>query len=107
MTRAQEDFRAAFARMAAEAIISRFEVASLLATTPGAVTQMAYRGELPPTAFPTKRRACWFVGDIRRWLINAAEERARVTSQEVKESAPAPTRIGRPRLPSGVRQGGK
>lgn len=44
MTRAQDDFRAAFSRMAAEAVINRFKLASLLATTPGAVTQMAYRG---------------------------------------------------------------
>lgn len=100
MTRVQEDFRAAFARMAAETVINRIELAALLATSPGAITQMAYRGELPPRAFPAKRRACWFVGDIRRWLTQAAEERAKATSQDVR--GPAPARIGRPRLSAGV-----
>jgi hypothetical protein len=101
MTKALEDFRAVFARMAAEAVINRIELASLLATTPGAVTQMAYRGELPPTAFPDKRRACWFVGDIRRWLAQAAKEREKATSSVCRESVPV--RGGRPRLPTGAK----
>jgi len=43
MNNANHDFREAFARMAPEALINRLELAALLATTPGAVTQMAYR----------------------------------------------------------------
>lgn len=63
-----KDFRETFARMADEAIVTRPELAELLATTQGALSQMRYRGELPEVAFPGKRRTCWFVADIRRWL---------------------------------------
>jgi hypothetical protein len=98
MTNTSHDFREAFARMAPEALINRLELAALLATTPGAVTQMAYRGELPTTAFPEKRRACWFVGDIRRWLGEAAARRLANVDQEPVESVSP--RVGRPRLPA-------
>jgi hypothetical protein len=99
MAKADSDFRQAFTRMAPQAVITRDELAALLATTVGAVAQMAYRGELPPTAFPEKRRACWFVGDVRAWLDAAATGRADaqpIVSQEV-----AKARIGRPRHATG------
>lgn len=89
MTKEKEDFREAFAGMASEAVMSRHELALLLATTPGAVTQMAYRGELPATAFPEKRRACWFVGDIRGWLNEKASKRVSLASASRDEKAEA------------------
>lgn len=95
MAKTDNEFRQAFARMAPQAIINRDELAALLATTIGAVTQMAYRGELPPTAFPAKRRACWFVEDIRGWLDNAAADRKCVGKPH--PAAEANVRIGRPR----------
>jgi hypothetical protein len=98
MAKVNNEFRQIFAGMAPQAIINRDELAALLATTVGAVTQMAYRGELPPTAFPTKRRACWFVGDIREWLDDAAARR-RTDDVVAHENAQKP-RIGRPRLPA-------
>lgn len=108
MKKANEDFRVVFARMADEAVIDRSELATLLATTPGAVTQMVYRDELPPTAFPGKRRSCWFVKDIRAWLAGAALGRhvasgapsmglvasAHSAAKDVQRTP----RIGRPRL---------
>lgn len=96
MTKTDATFRQAFARMAPQALINREELAALLATTAGAISQMAYRGELPPTAFPAKRRACWFVGDIRAWLDEAAAKRHEAPSVG---TAPVKHRIGRPRLP--------
>lgn len=98
MAKINNEFRQIFAGMAPQAIINRDELAALLATTVGAVTQMAYRGELPPTAFPAKRRACWFVGDIREWLDDAASRR-RKEAVVTHESVQKP-RIGRPRLPA-------
>ena len=94
------DFRVTFARMADQAIVTRTELAELLATTPGALSQMVYRGELPATAFPHKRRACWYARDIRQWLDAAAE--ARITVAQAKSSqeyagSTSPTRRGRPR----------
>ncbi|HUP78930.1 MAG TPA: hypothetical protein VM260_10270 [Pirellula sp.] len=93
------EFRERFARMADQAVITRLELASLLATTDGAISQMAFRGELPITAFPTKRRSCWFVRDVRAWLDNIATQRA---LEPTSEGPPHPTlalqRIGRPRL---------
>lgn len=98
----QSDFRETFAKMAAQAIISRAELASLLSTSMGAISQMAYRGELPATAFPNKRRACWFVGDIRIWLDEFATNRNRLGESAKVEPTFAPKpRIGRPRLPQG------
>jgi hypothetical protein len=91
-----EDFRLAFSKMAPQAIISRSELASLLSTTDGAISQMAYRGELPATAFPTKRRACWFVSDIRRWLDTIAE--GRTVDSANSPGVSAIPRSGRPRL---------
>ena len=82
--------------MADQAILCRSELAQLLATTDGAISQMAFKGELPATAFPEKRRACWFVGDIRKWLeeknvaYQSVTDTSRFTSS--KES-----RSGRPR----------
>jgi hypothetical protein len=92
--KSDNEFRQAFTRMAPQAVITRDELAALLATTVGAVSQMAYRGELPPTAFPAKRRACWFVSDIRAWLDDAVTRRA---SEPVPEPASVRPRIGRPR----------
>jgi len=88
------EFRQAFTRMAPQAVITRDELAALLATTVGAVSQMAYRGELPPTAFPAKRRACWFVSDIRAWLDDAAARRQVDGAHSNLEQR---VRIGRPR----------
>jgi hypothetical protein len=83
--------------MAPQALINRDELASLLVTTSGAISQMAYRGELPPTAFPEKRRACWFVRDIRAWLDDAAANRRHAVRQ-VNKDVVAGRRPGRPRL---------
>lgn len=98
MAKVNNEFRQIFSGMAPQAIINRDELAALLATTVGAVTQMAYRGELPPTAFPAKRRACWFVGDIREWLDDAAARR-RKDDVVAHENAQKP-RVGRSRLPA-------
>lgn len=102
MKRADIDFRQTFARMAPQAIVTREELASLLATTVGALAQMAYRGELPQTAFPAKRRACWFAGDIRQWLDDIAARRPVGSISPDMASIPevAKPRIGRPRVPS-------
>jgi hypothetical protein len=95
------DFRVTFARMADQAIVTRSEVAELLATTPGALSQMVYRGELPATAFPRKRRACWYVRDIRAWLDAAAAARNTVTSLLAPSStSDGDARRGRPRHPA-------
>jgi hypothetical protein len=100
MAKTNNEFRQIFAGMAPQAIINRDELAALLATTVGAITQMAYRGELPPTAFPAKRRACWFVGDIRAWLDDAATKRASGTLPA--NQATSRPRIGRPRHATNV-----
>lgn len=101
MRKAGDDFRAVFGRMADEAVIDRSELASLLATTPGAVTQMVYRDELPPTAFPGKRRSCWFVRDIRQWLAETTYRRGTKGSALSLEAIPAvpPPAEGTPRKP--------
>lgn len=88
------NFRLAFAKMAPQAIVSRSELAELLCTTEGAISQMIYRGELPVTAFPGKRRTCWFVSDIRHWLDELVSVRSTVRTPESKVHA---RRIGRPR----------
>lgn len=64
------DFRVAFAQMADDAVIDRYELAVLLATTPGAISMLVFKGKLPPKAFSDSRRACWFVGHIRRYLAS-------------------------------------
>ena len=97
MKNIQTDFRVAFARMADQAIVTRDELAELLGTTPAGLSQMNYRGELPTTAFPEKRKACWFARDIRAWLDAAAEARTNVSSIL---SAPNTIRRGRPRMPT-------
>ena len=94
MAKTEMDFRQAFGKMAPQAIISRSELAVLLTTTDGAVSQMAYRGELPITAFPGKRRACWFVADIRRWLDEIATARPVCVPQLPSSGV---SKIGRPR----------
>lgn len=102
MTKIDAHFRQAFSRMAPQAVITREELAALLATSAGAISQMTYRGELPPTAFPGKRRACWFVKDIRDWLDTLSVNRSLLSAisdtlgtSETVESAPR--RLGRPR----------
>jgi len=87
------DFRVTFARMADQAIINRHELAELLSMSPEAVSQMGYRGELPVTAFPEKRKACWFVADIRTWLNAAAARRQLPVPDTIRSE-----RRGRPRL---------
>ncbi|AXV77437.1 hypothetical protein CJO76_10945 [Ralstonia solanacearum] len=57
-----QDFRTAFASMDPRAVISREELALLLCRSPAAVSLMAHRGKLPRRAFPSERKACWFVG---------------------------------------------
>jgi len=89
------DFRVTFARMADQAIINRHELAELLSTSPEAVSQMGYRGELPMTAFPEKRKACWFAADIRTWLDAAAARRQLATASVPVAIVQRP---GRPRL---------
>jgi predicted DNA-binding transcriptional regulator AlpA len=73
MKQAEVDFRVQFGRMPGNAVISRTELAQLLCTTPGSISQLVYRGMLPKKAFPNVRRACWFVSDIREWLDREAE----------------------------------
>lgn len=95
------DFRVTFARMADQAIINRKELAEILSKSPEAVSQMGYRGELPPTAFPGKRSACWFVKDIRTWLDAIAAARTTVSTMlSQSPSVDLDTRRGRPRLPT-------
>lgn len=95
MAKTETDFRQAFGRMAPQAITNRNELAELLATSAGAIAQMVYRGELPPTAFLGKRRACWFVADIREWLDSTVAGRQKAdVAQPLARSG---SRIGRPR----------
>ena len=91
------DFRERFSKLADEALVTRSELAALLATTASGVSQMAYRGELPSRAFPEKRRACWFAKDIRIWLNNSSSSRGIVV--KVPSRAPSAP-IGRKRLPT-------
>jgi hypothetical protein len=95
----QTDFRVTFGRLAEQAIVTRAELAELLATTPGALSQMAYRGELPATAFPGKRRACWYAKDIRVWLDEVASRRGIPKNITSISAESAVARTGRPRLP--------
>ena len=97
MNKPQQDFRTTFGQLAPEAIISRNELAVLLSTTPAAVSQMTYRGELPQTAFPKKRRACWFVRDIRNWLGGNASV-IRLPADPSFRPSQAGRRTGRPRF---------
>ena len=92
------DFRESFEKMAPQAVLNRQELAVLLSTTVGAVSQMAYRGELPPNAFPHKRRACWFVADIKQWLSAFVADRERPAPIPVGlMPISTPNKIGRPR----------
>jgi len=92
------DFREAFAKMADEAVVTRAELAELLATTQGALSQMRYRGELPEVAFPGKRRTCWFAGDVRQWLGQQISRDVRSSHVALSgvSAAQGPSR-GRPR----------
>jgi len=95
------DFRVAFAQMADDALIDRSELAALLATTPNAISMLAFKGQLPPKAFPVWRRAVWFAGDIRKWLQDAMASRIAPHPELAQVSQAAPKaespRIGRPR----------
>ncbi len=95
MSKMHTDFRVVFARMADQAIVTRDEFAELLSTTPAGLSQMNYRGELPATAFPEKRKACWFARDIRAWLEEAAA--ARDERKAPAASVDSGKRGGRPR----------
>ena len=102
--KASMDFRVAFAQMADDALIDRSELAALLATTPNAVSMLAFKGQLPPKAFPGWRRAVWFAGDIRKWFHDAMASRVMPHSPHGHLSQAAPNtdrpRIGRPRKDS-------
>lgn len=94
------DFRVTFAQMADDSVIDRNELAVVLATTPGAVSMLAFRGKLPQKAFPESKRACWFVRDIRRWLKQVMSEQPARKSESVEVSQLKNSdrpRIGRPR----------
>jgi len=95
--RNNESFRVNFARISDLAIVTRTELAELLATTAAAISQMAYRGELPQTAFPHGRRACWFAGDIKAWLNANRRIMAQPTEAPLLPQPPSEKRIGRPR----------
>lgn len=84
---ARNDFRTTFGEMDDLAIITLHELAELLGTTSTAVSQLGYRGELPQRAFlgKQKSRACWFVGDIRRWLTQIATSRSTSAGTPPKE----------------------
>jgi len=97
MTSTPGDFRERFGKMAPEAIVNAEEVAQLLATTKGALRQMIHRRELPPTAFPEKRRTCWLVSDIRQWLQKKGSGQ-HTAGPSLNDSQPK-SKIGRPRLP--------
>ncbi|WP_157139423.1 helix-turn-helix transcriptional regulator [Achromobacter piechaudii] len=97
MTNTPDDFRERFGRMAPEAIVNAEEVAQLLATTKGALRQMIHRRELPPTAFPEKRRTCWLVSDIRQWLQRKGGGQRTVDLSP--KSSQAKSKVGRPRMP--------
>lgn len=97
MSRADQDFRITFARMADHAIVSKREFAELLATTVGALTQMKYRGQLPHIAFPGKKRDCWYAKDIRQWFEELTAVREQSTASDLFGTATAPKRSGRPR----------
>lgn len=88
-----QDFRTAFALMDPRAIISREELAMLLCRSPNAISVMAHRGKLPRCAFPSERKACWFVGDVRKWLDELASNQP-ATDQDEDMSK---RRVGRPR----------
>lgn len=102
MDTATDDFRERFHLKAPQALMTAAELAQLLCATTGAIRQMAHRGQLPPTAFPGKRRAVWFVGDIRQWLEGVASHRsgaAPVACVQDGENSPPAKRVGRPSLP--------
>lgn len=95
------DFRVQFGKMPGNAVISRTELAQLLCTTPGSISQLAYRGLLPKRAFPNLRRACWFVSDVRDWLAvqaSRAGQNMPVATSADEAGGAERRRIGRPRV---------
>jgi hypothetical protein len=90
------DIRLIFDKMAAQAIVSKNELADLLNTTPAAISQMSYRNELPPYAFPGKRRACWYAKVLQDWLDRISTSTFQVTKEEVPDKRML-KKIGRPR----------
>jgi predicted DNA-binding transcriptional regulator AlpA len=99
MEKYEHDIRTQFDAMADWAVITKEELACLLATTEGAISQMAFKNELPRTAFPTTRRAAWFVKDIKQWLEQVAASRTTDSSPEKMKSS-RERLLGRPRSPS-------
>ena len=99
MAKIEADFRQRFGQMAPQAIISRSELANLLCITEGAISQMTYRDELPDFAFPEKRRACWFVADIREWLDERRQQNKTPKNgpENSTHQLSKPRKIGRPR----------
>ncbi|MGA4079909.1 hypothetical protein ACI2VA_08685 [Ralstonia nicotianae] len=93
-----DDFRERFHLKADESIMNAEELAQLLCTTVGAIRQMVRRKELPPTAFPGKRRAVWFVGVIRAFLGETQTQR----NFEPEQKQQPAKRVGRPRLSTDV-----
>lgn len=89
------DFRVIFAMLPPDALVSRSELAELLCTSPGAISQMIFRKQLPKTAFPGNRRSRWFVQDIRIWLN---EQRSPSPPKPNGISDSNHKRAGRPRL---------
>lgn len=67
-------FRLRFHELDGLVLVSLPELAQLLLTTPGGVRQMRHRGELPPPAFPKKRKCVWLVQDIRLWLSEQSRD---------------------------------
>jgi hypothetical protein len=95
-----QDFRVAFAQMDPRAVICREELAALLCRTPAAISLLAHRGRLPHTAFPSERKACWFVQDIRAWLDEVMSTYSMPGELEVPVEGVG-RRIGRPRAGEG------
>jgi predicted DNA-binding transcriptional regulator AlpA len=93
MTSENTDFRERFSVMAPEALITRKELAELLCTSIGAISQMIYKNELPQTAFATKRRTVWQVQVIRSWLNNQSNQ----VHETEMSSHNNGRRLGRPR----------
>lgn len=101
------DFRVLFAGMDSAACIDTRELALLLRTTEKNIVVMKSRGQLPPTAFPSRRLNRWLVGTVRGWLQQGSEALAQdaqgsdlSNSERAMESPALPVnvrRIGRPR----------
>jgi predicted DNA-binding transcriptional regulator AlpA len=86
MAKANRDFRVLFNGMDDDALITRSELAELLAVSDASVRQMMYLGKMPPKAFPDERRVRFYVRDVRLWFKDRYKERSN-----------PPTKTGRPR----------